>query len=240
MPDMISCIILAGGKSERMQPEESKIAKLKERIKKRAKRGKKGKRDKGPKPKKKQPKLDKAFMTLDEKPMVLHVYETVRKFFPEIVIVVKTKSQESEMKKIVSDPKARIVADKTKSFSPVIGIKAGLQEASGEHVFVIGCDMPFVNGVTIFRMINRVKKGVECIVPSKNKDGERRYETLCAIYDRRVFDDAKADESLHDIIDSSKKLLIPVYNESIFFNINTPEDMNKAKQMIDAKAEKKK
>lgn len=223
-----------------MQPEESKIAKLKERIKKTAKRGKRGEKAKKDKPKKKEPKVDKAFMMLAEKPLVLHVYETMRKFFPEIVIVVKTRAQEAEMKKLVSGPKVTVVADRNKSFSPVIGIKAGIQKAGGEHVFVIGCDMPFVNGVTIFRMINRVKKGVECVVPSKATEGERRYEPLCAIYDRRVFDNAKADESLHDIIDNNKKLLIPIYNESIFFNINTTEDMQQAEQIMDAKDKTKK
>ena len=232
---MISCIILAGGKSTRMQPEEPKPKKRASKAK--PKKGRKA--AKKVKPKKKKSKIVKAFMMLDEKPLVLHVYETVRKFFPEIVIVVKTRSQEAEMRKIVSGPKVRVVADKSKLFSPVVGIKAGIEEVEGDSVFVIGCDMPFVNGVTIFRMINKVKKGVECVVPSKTTEGGRRYEPLCAIYDRRVFDNAKADDSMHDIIDSSKKLLIPVYNDSEFFNINTPDDMKHAEQILAVKTAKK-
>jgi molybdopterin-guanine dinucleotide biosynthesis protein A len=228
---MISCIILAGGKSNRMQPEESKLTRLKKKIKKKAKKKVKTKP-------KKNPKIVKAFMPLAERPLVMHVHDTVTKFFSEVVIVMKTRAQQKEMQALVNSPKVTVVADKSKSFSPITGIKTGLDYATSENVFVIGCDMPFVNGVTIFRMINRVKKGIDCVVPSKNREGGRRYEPLCAIYSRRVFDDCDPEESLHDVIDRSKKLMIPMYNENVFFNINTPEDLKLAEQMLEGKGKK--
>lgn len=237
---MISCIILAGGKGSRMQPEEpkeSKITKLKKKLQK-VKKGR-GKKAEPKKVEMKEKKITKAFMPLAEKPLILHVFNTVKKFFPEIIVVVKTKSQQADMEKLVSSPKVKVVADNSKSFSPIIGIKAGLRESVGENVFVIGCDMPFVNGVTIFRLINRVKKNIDCIVPSKSVEGERKYEPLCAIYNRRVFDDCGPEDSLHDVIDKSKKLLIPVYNDDVFFNINTPEDLKSAEQMMAEKSDKK-
>lgn len=240
---MISCIILAGGKGSRMQPKESKLSKLKKKLGK-SKGSKKGKGSKksavmAKKRKIEEKKVTKAFLLLDEKPLVMHVVDTVKKFFPEIVVVVKTNAQQAEMKKLVDDQRVIVVADKSKSFSPVVGIKAGLGRATGQDVFVIGCDMPFVNGVTIFRLINRVKKGVDCIVPSKKIGENREYEPLCAIYKRGVFDDCGQDESMHELIDRHKKLLIPVYNDNVFFNVNTPDDMKQAQEILEQSKAKK-
>jgi len=219
---MISCIILAGGKSKRIIEEEAKKDK-----------GKKTKKAKKAEPTTKPITTSKAFIKLNKRPLVLHVFDTVKRFFPEVIVVVKTKKQQTEMEKLIKGSNVAVVADKSKSFSPVIGIKAALPYATGESVFVVGCDMPFVNGVTIFRLMNKMKKGIDCVVPSKLSEGKRRYEPLCAIYSKGVFRSSKDDESLHDIIDRSKKLLVPMYDDSVFFNINTREDLKLAEKMLE-------
>jgi|GEM_PF-2568092 len=224
---MISCIILAGGKSSRMKPD--KTAK---EIK--------GKDAKGKAAKVKKDKPEgstlKAFMILNEKPLIAYVIETVKKFFPEIIIVMKTKTQKNKMERLISSPRISVIADEYKTYSPILGIKAGLKYAGGESVFVVGCDTPFINGVTIFRMMNKVKKGIDCVVPSKA--GE--HQPLCAIYKRDVFKGCKPNESLHDLIERSKRVLIPIFNENEFFNINTPEDLEQAEKILEEmKANKK-
>ena len=203
---MISCIILAGGKSSRFfEKSKSKVS-----------------------------APSKAFVKLGDKPMIVYVLDVVKKFFPEIVIVVKTKKQKAEMEKIVKSSKVTVVADNNKSYSPIIGIQAGIEYVSGEDVFVVGCDMPFVNGVTIFRLMNKVKKSVECVVPSKSG----RYEPLCAIYKKHVFKDCRPDESLRGLIEKCKKLLIPIYDDSVFFNINTRDDLEQAEKLLAATTKK--
>lgn len=224
---MISCIILAGGTSKNMFE------------KKKVKPNTKAKNAKT----KKNVKISeiKAFIPLCDRPMVLHVVNIAKKFFPEIVIVVNTKKQKLEMEQIIHNSRVIVVVNKSKTLSPVAQIKTGIEYATGDNVFVLGCDMPFVTGVTIFQLINKMKKGINCIIPSKaNGEGKRKYEPMCAIYSKRVFAKATADQNLKNIIERCRKICIPIYDESIFFNIDTREDLEKAEIIMRTKGKKKK
>jgi molybdenum cofactor guanylyltransferase len=202
---MVACIVLAGGGSTRMKG---------------AKQGDSSGDG-----------VNKAFLILGERPIVSYVLETARKFFDQITIVVKSSRQKAEMDGIVRKlglSGTRVIADNSRVYSPIAGIKAGLEVASGDYVFVVGCDMPFVNGVTIFRLMNRVRKDIDCVVPSSGG----RHEPLCAIYSRNVFDNAELTDSLQEIIERSKKILVPVFDKQIFFNVNTKDDLVHAEKIL--------
>jgi molybdenum cofactor guanylyltransferase len=199
---LIGCIILAGGISGR---------------------GKDSKDDEAD--------TSKAFVLLGERPLVEHVLDTVRKFFGDIVIVVKSVKQKADMDKLLKRTGAsgiRVIADNSKTYSPIAGIKAGVECMSEENLFVVGCDMPFVNGVTIFRLMNRVKKDVDCVVPSSGG----RHEPLCAIYSRNLFEGVDPKDDLEGIINKSRKILVPVFDKNTFFNVNTKDDLAKAERML--------
>lgn len=223
---MISCIILAGGRSSRMNIKRKET---KERVEKKGKKGSKKatlatfeKEARG---------KSKAFIKLDGKPLVVHVFDVMKKFFPEIIIVVKTKQQKAEMEKIVADPKVKVVTDKSRVYSPIVGIQTGIEatDPAAKDVFVVACDTPFISGVTIFRMMNKMRKDVDCVVPSKSG----KHQPLCAVYKRSIFKKMAPDESLHNVIENcNKKIQIPIYDDNAFFNINTREDLQKAEAMI--------
>jgi len=184
----VSCIILAGGKSSRIEE-------------------------------------DKAFLVLNKQPLIKHVFNHMKNIFSDIIVVVKNEEQKNKMEKILKN--VRIVEDKNEIFSPMAGIQEGVKHAANDYVFVIACDMPFVDEETVKILLSKIKEGVECVVYSK----ENRYEPLCAAYKKEIFVGCDLKGSLHSLINRTEnKILIPFNEDRIFFNINTEEDLEFAEK----------
>jgi molybdenum cofactor guanylyltransferase len=72
------------------------------------------------------------------------------------------------------------VTDIRTGIGPIGGIHAGLLAASGEVVFISGCDMPFVNREIVNQLFSRIN-GYDAIIPSWN---DEKFEPLHAVYKR--------------------------------------------------------
>lgn len=215
----IDCIVLAGGKGSRI-------------------------REKGLK--------NKPFTRLEGRPLIAYVVETVKDFFSDIAIVTKNEKDAKRLEKVlweflstsISKDRPRrgkphttaidVIPDNSRIYSPIVGIKAGLAHLGGSHVFVVACDMPFLEGVTVYTLLNRTKPSVDCVV---YKLGGRvtKYEPLCTVYSRRFIEKCKDDASLQKVIgklSSLERVTIPVYDKMQFFNVNTLEDLIKAEKIM--------
>lgn len=172
---------------------------------------------------------DKALLLLNKQPLITYVFNSMEKIFSEIVIVVKNERQKMEIKKILKNVK--IVEDKNRICSPIAGIEEGIKHITNDYVFVVACDMPFVDEETVRELLSRINKGIDCVAYARNKN---YYEPLCAVYKKQIFTGCDLKESLHSLIDKAEnKSLVPVNENNLtFFNINTKKDLEFAKKII--------
>lgn len=171
----------------------------------------------------------KPLLILNGRPLITYTLQIVKKFFSDIVIVVKNKEQKECLGQKIK--KIKIVEDCSRIFSPIIGIKEGIKHAKNKYVFVVACDMPFLNEKTIRDMLPRVKENADCIAYWHSL---HKFEPLCAIYKKRIFEKINPRRDLQNIIKRTKnKILIPISRETlVFFNINTEKDLNYARNLV--------
>lgn len=174
-------------------------------------------------------KRDKCFINLGGKPMISYVVEKVKKILRDVVIVVKNERQKVRLERKFKGVK--VVCDKSKVFSPLAGIKEGIKHVKNDYVLIVACDMPFLSENILKELINRLEVGVDCISYFWKI---KRYEPLCAIYRKKVFENVNERKSLHELIEEVRnKILIPIGKETYeFFNINNKEDLRRARKLI--------
>ena len=133
------------------------------------------------------------------------------------------------------------IPDSHDHWGPLAGIEAALSNAKSEYCLIVACDLPFVTGRLFERLIGFADQW-EAIVPLQS-DG--RPQPLCAIY-RRSPCLAAAQKAIAEDEHSPRALLDQVHaryvpftelsdldgSESFFFNVNTPENYERAQQVF--------
>jgi molybdopterin-guanine dinucleotide biosynthesis protein A len=133
------------------------------------------------------------------------------------------------------------VKDITPHKGPLIGLYSGLIASNSFYNFVVACDMPFLSINLIKYMKDKV--GDADVVIPKTKKG---IEPLHAIYSKnclniikKKIDEEKGKFSIHSIFSKLKikyileeEILQFSLPELAFFNINTLEDLEKAKRLV--------
>ena len=129
-----------------------------------------------------------------------------------------------------------------KEKASIFGLRSALLHCSTKYAAVLACDMPFVTGDVISRLVQDIRVleagEADVIIPS-DKNGWR--QPLCAIYERdrcRVAIDAylmTGERKIRDLISRLLKHTIDHSNfaafenaENVFLNINTPADLDLA------------
>lgn len=125
---------------------------------------------------------------------------------------------------------------------PLLGLYTALSDAQSEWLIAAACDLPFVSGELFKRLLSECSHDLDAVVPVQ-PDGTP--QPLCAAY--RVAaclsatEDAIADGqlSMFALLDRVRPRLVPFEeledlagSERFFFNINTPEDLAKASEII--------
>jgi molybdopterin-guanine dinucleotide biosynthesis protein A len=158
---------------------------------------------------------------------------TVRSLFPEVLAV--TNDPELYLHLDVT-----IVRDIIPRQGPLGGIYTGLFFAQGKRVFVTACDMPFVQPPVVRRMMELAGE-YDIVVPEK----EAGLEPLHAIYSSRCLPHMKKMLERQELQIISFFPSVKVYrlsSEEIgqldpegfsFININTPGDMERARELFD-------
>ncbi len=119
---------------------------------------------------------------------------------------------------------------------PLNGITTALEHSKTEWVFVIACDTPLINTNTINYLYGKMDSNKQTVIPFVVD----RLQPLCAFYHNSVlkkFNTAidKGDYSLMRLLKQIEmvKVLIPSENEEQFLNINYPEDLERAEEMLE-------
>jgi len=133
-----------------------------------------------------------------------------------------------------------IVRDVIPGQGPLGGIYTGLLFAQGKSVFVTACDMPFVQPAVVRRMV-QLGKNYDVIVPEKIEG----LEPLHAIYSSRCLPhiEKMLDHGTLQVINFFPAVKVcRLSSEEIgqldpqglsFFNINTADDMDRAKELLE-------
>ncbi len=121
------------------------------------------------------------------------------------------------------------------------GLRTALEAASGEKVLVTACDMPFIEPKLVQYMLEKLSTGIDVVVPFRDD----YYEPMLAAYRRDT-----CLPALRLALDQGQMRLIAFYPQvqvyavpdstlnrldtkgTSFFNVNTPDDLAVAEQML--------
>ena len=141
------------------------------------------------------------------------------------------------------DPNLRIIPDTHQQWGALGGIHAALGDCEADWALIVACDLPFVTHDLCSRLLTLGRsESPDAIVPVQ-PDG--RPQPLCALY-RREPCWLEAEKLITGGEHTPRALLANVKTrwvrpvelsdlpgaENFFFNVNTPEDYERAKQML--------
>jgi molybdenum cofactor guanylyltransferase len=175
----------------------------------------------------------KAFLPVGGKKNLDRIYQVFIELFDEIILV--TNDPLSYL-----DWDLMIGTDLYPVRSSLTGIHAGLFYASNPYVFFSASDTPFLKGRLVRTLLDKIDNHTDVIIPETSNG----LEPLCAIYSRRCFQSIEHHLLKKDfkIKHFFKKVRIKTVPENqlrqqdpnllSFFNINTPDDLKKAGQIL--------
>ncbi len=171
----------------------------------------------------------KAFLEIGGRKMIDIILGKLKQFFTEVIIVTDKNGDSLHCE-------CRVIEDVIEGCGPLGGVCTGLREISGEAGFFVGCDMPYLHGGLVSRLIAEVDlTRYECVVPKHSKG----IEPLHAVYSRQIL--PKVEKTLNMgklsfrelFADCSCKYIDVDQSEiSSFVNINTPEDLANCQHLL--------
>jgi molybdopterin-guanine dinucleotide biosynthesis protein A len=134
----------------------------------------------------------------------------------------------------------RVIADAIANAGPLGGIYTALIDARHDRVVILACDLPFVTGALLQRLVSECTGGVEAVVPRS----ARGLEPLCAVYSQRCAAPARirierGELQVAGLLDDVKVRLLgqdalaPYDGGALFENINTPHDHERARGWVE-------
>jgi molybdopterin-guanine dinucleotide biosynthesis protein A len=177
--------------------------------------------------------VEKSNLLVGNKRIIEHMMTVFEKLFSEIILVSNHPTSYLEWD-------AMVVKDLYATRSSLTGIHSGLFYTKTEHAFIAACDTPFLKMDLVKTIVQYVDHGIDVVVPKT----ELGIEPLCAVYSRRCLQAVQnaLERNNLKIRNFFNKLKVKEIPESVlrktdpdlisFFNINTPDDLEKANRMI--------
>jgi molybdenum cofactor guanylyltransferase len=177
----------------------------------------------------------KALLPFGGRPLIEHIAETLRSVLPGCLVVTNT----PELYRFLGLP---MVGDVFPEGGSLGGIYSGLRAASGDAALCVACDMPFLSAPLVAYLAGRAAEA-DVVIP----DAGGELQTLHAVYgksclpamERRLqagqlrivgfFDDVRVVRVPADTIE---RFVDP---HIAFMNLNTPEDLARARALWDRK-----
>lgn len=178
------------------------------------------------------PGIKKSFHEIHGTRIMDAIYGVFASLFDELIIV----SNEPEA---FVEWDALIVRDIDPSRCSICGVHAALFYATRPNVFISACDTPFLQPGLAEYLLGQVRPGYDVIIP----ETEGGLEPLCAVYSKECL--PRIEKNLREkqfmIKKAFRKNRIRIVPKEVirtldpemtsFFNINTPEDLEKARQL---------
>lgn len=169
---------------------------------------------------------DKAFLEIDNQPLISLQLRLLRKLFAKIIVVTNSPEKYSGLKGV------KVTPDIVPHQGPLGGIYSGLKASRSLCNFVIACDMPCIDTGLIEYMYNK-SSGYDAVVPKINN----RYEPLYSIYsrnclapiarllDKGIFKVNKLFPAIKVKEITEKEVRQFAIGVNVFTNINSKEDL---------------
>ena len=185
---------------------------------------------------------DKGSLIINQKPMILHILETLNNQIDEAILVLNDEERIAKYKKIIQNNfnkdfnnelsyKMIFLEDEIKDLGPLSGIMTGLNNISSDYALVLPCDSPFINDEFINSMFdclnnfiskNSIKNNFKNFKNSHSKD----FNFIDAIvpYQKK---DSSGDIVFHqNNNDNNNFFLNNHYNNNFFLNNEDDEKKN--------------
>lgn len=121
---------------------------------------------------------EKALMLYQDNTLLERTLAVLDEVSDELIVSLRDTEQVRQFSEYLGDRK--VVIDKIKNAGPLAGMLAGFEEACGDYVFTVACDMPFLNGQLIDMMFDMVQEH-DALIPI-SEHGTK--ETLHSVYHR--------------------------------------------------------
>ena len=178
--------------------------------------------------------MDKRHLSVHGKPLLDRVLSVLLEVFPEVLLVLAEKDIPRE------DDRIKIVTDLVPGCAAVGGLYTGLYHARYPRVFVVACDMPFINPAVIEFFSQKVEAGdivlaqlVNGLQPLHGVYSKKCLPVLKKMIETRELRlqniGDKQGLTMHRIPESEIKVLDPQLLS--FLNLNSPADLELAKRI---------
>ena len=174
---------------------------------------------------------NKALIELGPLKIIEHIVSVYSEIFEDIIIVSNNPAEYSYLGH-------KVIRDIIPSKGPLSGIHAGLHEAKHFHSFVAACDMPFLQKDLIELLVEKCVN-FDVTVPQLG----RFLQPLYAVYSKNCIApiEESLDKDIFKITNFYQRVKVKYIDqasieklgdsEKVFFNVNTKEDLQKAKNM---------
>jgi molybdenum cofactor guanylyltransferase len=191
---------------------------------------------------------EKSLLVFEDRPLICWTAEKLSQAADEIVVVARDEAHAMRLEQIILDfaprPESKVVFtwDSVAGYGPVAGLYAGMKEASGSLAFATGCDLPFLNPQVIEKLFELAdEEDYEAAVPVQPNGF---FEPLHSVYHQEKMLLAceraikKVERRIHTPLQELcvrrvfVDLLRPLDTDLLtFFNLNTREDLEKARAL---------
>lgn len=186
---------------------------------------------------------NKALLQLGEASLIEHVIRRMRRVTDELLLITNAPAEYTHLG-------VPMYTDMIPNAGALGGIYTGLTHASHDPVLCVACDSPFLVPnlltylVSVLDEYDAVMPYTYKAPPSDNKDAPITLQTLCAAYSKRCLPiiELMLQESELRVHALQKRANILTLAPEIwkthdseghsFFNVNTPEDFEKAQTMV--------
>lgn len=175
---------------------------------------------------------NKALLPIFDKTVIEHIVDCSKQVADEVIVVTNEQAQYE----FLNIP---LVSDSYKECGPLAGLEAGLQVAKYDKCVLIACDMPFISGEVIEYLVNDLNH-YDAVLPRVNG----KLHPLFAAYRKTCLAPArkKLREKALRMVDLLDEVNTKIVNEdelavkqsdiqNTFFNMNRPDEFQKAQKL---------
>jgi molybdopterin-guanine dinucleotide biosynthesis protein A len=168
---------------------------------------------------------NKALVQLNGTPLIERVMEVMASLFQQVILITNTPQAYAHLKLPVHE-------DRVKGLGPIGGIYTALHVIPEDRAFVVGCDMPYLNGELIRHMVD-IRGGYDVVVPRIRG----KIESLHALYGKGCLPAIQEliDAREYQVFRFFRRVSVRYVEEDelrhydvrlrSFFNINRPEEL---------------
>ncbi len=170
-------------------------------------------------------KFDKQELEINGERLIGRTIQILSDIFDKITVV-------TNRPELYEDYKVDVISDIYPGFGPISGIHTALHHAKDDLIFVMACDMPYIN-LEFIKFLDQEYNGEDGVITLK----EDHIEPLNAIYSKSLL--GKIEENIKkgkyrisDLVSESNFKLIDEEKAKefdpelkMFKNLNTPEDL---------------